>query len=280
MKEMDLDWTEGRVKAPTESKEKWGMNSDFWYAKGSDITGKLMNDAIAHGALIANGLVTDVNQETHLLKVRKVDGQYTFVRYHRLFDTSGIFLTLRRNRMLTIGIGLNHMLDRDFDWIYPKFGENQPVHRVTLLSRYGDGMTPTLKEDSLLLEIPYMSLGYLDPLSRAIVFSQTDEQLKDLSRQMLMNAGFTDAGRYSIATVWRAKTSGYPIPTIGHRNTVSEAKFKLFSKNIFLCGRWGSHGYFNLQHIYQDVRATMQAESGSYFSDYLNSNFYYKDGPK
>jgi protoporphyrinogen oxidase len=280
MKAMDFDWTEGRVKAPTELKEKWGMNSDFWYAKGSDITSKLMRDAIEHGALVANGFVTDVNQSAHILTVYSSDGQFTSIKYSQLFDTAGLFLTLRRNKVLTIGVGLNHMLDRDFDWIYPKFGENQPVHRVTLLSRYGDDMTPTLKEDSLLLEIPHMSFGSLDPLSREIVFSKSDKQSATLVKQLLLNAGFTDAERYDIATVWRAKTSGYPIPTIGHRHTVGEAKFKLLSRDIFLCGRWGSHGYFNLQHIYQDVQATMQAESGSYFSNYLHSNFYYKDGTK
>lgn len=274
MEDMDFDWTKGRVKAPGES-QNWGMNSSFWYATGHSITQKFAAKASEAGAKVIGGKVFTVSVEDHSLIVDS-GGEFTKIKYEQLFDTSGMFNNQKTNMVISIGIGLNHKIDYDFHWTYLKFG--QKVHRATLLSRYADGLTPRSNQDSLLLEVPFTKGMMLSPSLRRMLKAQSGSGIsKTFAKAVLIEAGFKDASSFDITTVWTALTKGYPIPVIGHRNATIAAKKELLKHDVFLSGRWGAHGYYNIQHILDDAEATIKASEKSYFTPYLTGNFYYKD---
>lgn len=274
---MDWNWIDGRVQLPSEIGENgtnWGMNSSFYYAPGEMIIPALVGRCSVTGFLRARVESVDIGAKKAFIKWTP-DGKREEIKYKRLFDTTGMFVDQPTNRVFTLGIGLNKRLEHDFHWLYCHI--DSIVHRVTLLSRYYDGMTPTDDVDSLLLEIPYR--GGKHPLLMMLEQSDSPFGTKAIASAILGKAGFCiDANE--IETVFFKDFEGYPIPKIGSRTQVAEKKIYYMKYGIFLAGRWGSHGYYNLQHIFQDAEAAINQSNDvtSLNPDYISSAFYYKNG--
>jgi protoporphyrinogen oxidase len=269
-RDMDFDWIDGRVELPSErSEKKWGMNSQFYYAPGDEIIATMERRLANTNIEIGN--VISANVPAHTLAYASATREHSQeVKYDRLFVTTKMFSDtlgahgMVSNYVLCVGVGLKRRLEHPFHWIYPDFYSR--IHRVTLLSRYHPSMAPK-GQDSLLLEIP---MGSIETISN--VFSFEPDSIADA----LNNIGLDEIDEKDIATVWWSYGMGYPIQTVGVRNVVADLKLELLEDQVMLCGRWGSHGYFNLQHLLQDVDATMSVLDGDDPDNYLHSRFYYK----
>lgn len=281
IEQMDFDWVDGRVKRPSESKSNWGMNSSFYYARGSAIADVMLGRVLANNSSIVEGTMVSVSEKEHTVTFVDGENNPAEVEYNRMFCTSPYFLpTLKRNSVVSIGIGLKHKLDfPEFDWLYCNV--RSFVHRVTLLSRYAEGLAPE-GCDSLLLEIPTFYFNQLNDAVIGITYQLgTPESRLSKAKNILIGAGFSPklVEAMDISTVWGDITPGYPVPTVGSRDEVAKMKSFLSPNDIYLTGRWGAHGYFNLQHIFADADATVKYASGlGNDDDYLNSSFYYKKG--
>jgi len=269
--EMDFDWINGRIELPSEKSDKlWGMNSSFYYAPGYKVV-EVMKTRTDHVSYIKGFGSWDPhkNHVVNYMFETKYGPQMGEIEYENLFVTTPQLANkfgasgMLANRILCIGVGLNRDLPLSFNWIYADL--SSIVHRVTLLSRYYRGMAPD-GCDSLLIEIP--------AATATIDLSVSKESVA----KMLTDIGITITAA-DIETLWVAYGLGYPIQTLGLRKTVAALKAELMPRNIWLCGRWGSWGYWNLQHIFQDVDATMNAVNGEDVPPYLTSSFYYR-GPK
>lgn len=274
-RKMDFDWVEGRVKVKTEPREHWGMNASFYYAPGDQLVEVLKQDALGNGATIEMATLLSIDGDKHIATFLGGDEKEVFtVKYGRIFVTTDYFTSdLPSNSIATIGVGLSGYMyhETPFHWMYCDL--DSYVHRVTWLSRYHPGMAPK-GHDSLLLEIPFRGVPPLD--AYVICNSRPDVNRIEEAQRILKNAGF-NFNLGSIETVWGAITPGYPIPTLGSRRIVSNRKQVLAKEQIFLAGRWGAHGYFNLQHIFKDADAVVDfAEHGASQLEYLNSSFYYR----
>jgi hypothetical protein len=90
-----------------------------------------------------------------------------------------------------------------------------------------------------------------------------------------------DVKEKEIAVATIGETRGYPIPLFGIRKSVAEIKESLREKQIVVAGRWGSWGYFNIEHCIMDADVASRAyslyddEPDRYITDYLYSSFYY-----
>ena len=276
MEDMDFDWTMGRVKAPSASRTNWGMNSSFWYATGHQIAYRMYIRAIGNGTTFVSGEVVDINLEGHRITA-KIAGEVVEYTYTQLFDTAGIFNKQPTNMVLSIGVGLDSKIDYDFDWTYLKFG--QSAHRVTLLSRYAEGLTPHPWQDSLLFEVPFThsNARSMSADIKKLTSSAANGSEKLFIKKFMLSTGFSDAEKFDVKTVWMNISRGYPIPVVGHRVKTRMVKRALLSKDVFLCGRWGAHGYYNFQHILDDADAAVAAANNHHLSPYLTGSFYYKE---
>lgn len=274
--EMDNDWVVGRMKAKSETPKQWGMNANFYYAKGSEITDVLLQGAYNNGVGFLAGEVVKIDYSERIIHFFDSAGTLCeLIVDDIIVDTTGLFnRDLRSNNVLSIGIGLTHQLRaHDFHWIYPNL--SSIVHRVTLLSRYADGMAPN-GCDSLLLEIPYIGAEGIHAAMASLlgIFSEDAASRNASAAALLKNAGFKD--KFGISTVWAAATRGYPVQTIGVRKAVSKRKHSLAQEGVYMLGRWGSHGYFNLQHIFDEVDHFINfLDTNKGGENYFDSAFYY-----
>lgn len=283
---MSFDWIDGRIKLPAEKDENWGMNASFAYAPGPNIVLALLKRTT--GVDLVNAEILDINHTEHYVLTSV--GSF---KYKNLFDTTGKAFDryvgrkeLLRNYVLSVGLGFEKQLPFDFHWAYGKIGAQ--VHRITLLSRYHPSLAPA-GSDSLLLEIPIRDIFELRGESRLLVSDAIDETSKiSIALKLVEAAGLATAKEiesYMPTTFFSRVSRGYPIPTIGARKLVAEQKYRMAKRNAYSLGRWGSHGYFNLQHLVADVDATMKLFEAqdqietiipSYFPEYFFGSFYYK----
>ena len=290
--EMDVDWIKNRVKLPDphhRTRENWGPNAQFLYAPGTNITSNLIEEAVRAGANIIHGKVDGVDLERKRLLVSNVP-KTRHIEYEHLYWTLplskisphvGISSTaFVMNHVLSVGIGFRDILPYDFHWAY--FDVNLRPHRVTLLSRYHPRNSPNGK-DSLLIEYPYRWPDY--PLPRLFAPSlqmrtdyATNEQVhRNVAVKILENTKLgADPRMIEVASVGSAP--GYPIPMKGIREIVAETKSRLIPHNVTTAGRWGSWGYFNIDHCFKDAmnaigwRITAGEDE---LDEYLYARFYY-----
>lgn len=290
--EMDVDWIKNRVKLPAPqsgTREKWGPNATFLYAQGTSITLNLIKAANEAGASIVHGKIDDVDLERKRLLVSNMQ-KARYIEYERLYWTlplkkiaphvgisSSAFLM---NHVLSVGLGFRDILPYNFHWAY--FDVSLSPHRVTLLSGYHPKNSPNGK-DSLLIEYPYRWPDY--PLPRFFAPSlqmKTDyvmnEQVhRGVGVKVLENAELDIKPQMlEVASVGNAP--GYPIPTRGIRKIVAETKRRLIPHGIYTAGRWGSWGYFNIDHCFKDAEnavAWAAVAGEDELEEYLYARFYY-----
>lgn len=273
---MSAEWITGRVALMKEKNEKWGSNASFAYAPGNDIIGTMMRHIEArHGEYWLNTVVDHIDPENK--EVGLVDGN--IIQYQYLYDTTGLVLKrlkvdnmLPHNDVVTIGIGLNKKLDLDFHWWYNGVNNQSPIHRITMLSRYHPNVAPDYG-DSLILEIPTQAANLRGVTSIA---------MRDLGAHgalaLLRLARFPAYIKESdVAEVTYIRSQGYPIPIRGHRKVVAAARMAALEQNMFLIGRWGAHGYYNLEHLIADADAAIAVANGENSRDYRWANYYYKE---
>lgn len=287
--EMDTDWIRNRVKLPAEKKEKWGPNAEFWYAPGEHIITRMYGEAQRAGASFYDeSQVGALDLPNKILTLRSRNGQRDHeIRYKRLFWTASLksiaYLVgisrdvFRNNGMMTIGIGLRDMLNWEhFNWAY--FDVRLRPHRVTWLSRYHPSMAPEGK-DSLLIEIPFKWPDYPPPLyTQNIPFNLRNyvKHYRIRSDVVIRTCKDTNLLFDSklIEVCSAGTTRGYPLQTRGLRSIVAETKRRLMKHDVFTAGRWGSWGYFNLDHCFDDAEAAVDAEKER--DRYLYSRAYYR----
>jgi protoporphyrinogen oxidase len=283
--EMDSDWVATRVAKPTASKSGWGPNARFIYAPGTDIENVLLDDAFHADTFMVDGTVigADAVQKT----VFTSGGME--ISYKRLFDTTRIFTKpfTKANRIVTVGIGFNHLIDDDFTWVYPHISHK--AHRVTLLSRYHPSLAPR-GCDSIIIEYPYMFRGYLPGSLTSIIVP--DERPAHQNSTVMSSIQAAVLCRYlgipslsnitpkDIHVAVAIDAQAYPVPTMGVRKVISVAKLLLEKYGVYLAGRWGSHGYFNLEHCIADAHAAHDLAYGDRseisMDRYFNASFYYR----
>lgn len=274
------DWVAGRVAPMKDKTENWGPNGSFYYAMGEDILNTLLSRVKGTEILFNSPLRSvDVEGKVAHVSVRNAKNVTRGIQYERIFDTSGWLLWkyggfLPHNNVLTIGLGLNKRLQEDFHWWYNGTNNKSPIHRVTLLSRYHDKLAPEGK-DSLLIEIPHEPLDNL-----GLIETVSDKYWTFGTIALLRQAGFQYVDEKDVDEIVIIKSKGYPIPVIGHRTRVAYAREGLRHKDAYLVGRWGAHGYYNLDHIMLDAVASKYASQGVAVEDYAWANYYYKEQRK
>ena len=289
--EMDVDWIKSRVKLPAahDVAKKWGPNATFLYAQGTAITSNMIADATKEGANIIHGRIEGVALERKRLMVSNVKGT-KHIEYESLFWTlpisklsphvgisSSAFLM---NYVLSAGIGFRDILPYDFHWAY--FDVSLRPHRVTLLSRYHPRNSPNGK-DSLLIEFPYRWPDY--PLPRMFApslqmktYVATHEEVHRNVANRVLEATKLGIDRRMIEGASVGNTPGYPVPTLGIRKIVAETKKRLIAHGVYTAGRWGSWGYFNIDHCFKDAQAAVGwwlTSEPEELDAYLTSRFYY-----
>lgn len=285
--DMDCDWIWGRVKLPSEKKEKWGPNADFWYAPGVDIVNFVAREAREMGAAIYQGTALEVDQWNKTL-LAYIDNKTVLFDFDWLIWTPHLSFLMKgshlpTNRVRTIGIGLNEQieLERDFTWYYPDLSEAE--HRVTHLSKYHPSLAP-YGHSSFIIEVPYHAVEasllpkYLQSSWVPKDYTERSDASKVVALEAINNVGL---GRVSsinaIESVHMGDAMGYPIPRMGVRKYVAGAKELLFKDHILPAGRWGSHGYFNIDHCMDDAElAVSQIGETKISYDYQWSTFYYQ----
>jgi len=267
---MAFNWISDRVS--TSKDKNWGPNATFYYAPGYKIIQAMQYDI--QSIELIKGTVVDINPKEKIVYVLEAaTDKVGSIVYESLFDT-----TIKQrdyvNKCLFFGVGLKNAFEfKPFYWIYPDV--KSPIHRITWLSRYYKGLTPE-GCDSLLLEIPYRS-GFKRKHGTTI-----NQKFSDLSRipmvsDMLKAAGLP-VNQRDIEVALPFTSFSYPIPHLDVRKKVEVMKHIGLNRGVYYAGRWGSHGYFNLQHIWQDVDSVIeQLGSPKPVPKYIKSNFYYKD---
>jgi protoporphyrinogen oxidase len=286
--EMSHDWITNRVKRTFERSKDWGPNAMFQYAPSKDITTVMQRRALDAGAGFRNGRIIDVDLEKQEITYRAVSvRKRQTIKYDRLFWTlpitwfapmvgvsSNQFIS---NSIQTVGVGLKAPLDMNhFNWMYGNI--SSPVHRVTWLSRYHPSLAPDGK-DSLIFELPYRVSDI--PPRRELSMGNIEihapyHYIKDLNGSeaygIIKLAGFTEYIKYiDIEVAQLGVTKGYPVPTVNLRNVVSVVKQRLLKYQIKTVGRWGSWGYFNIDHCMNDAVVAVEGNE----EDYLYSRHYY-----
>lgn len=274
---MSSDWVMGRVAPMKDKTPNWGPNGSFYYAMGGDIL-ETLRKQITETKVYTSTWLDSIDYEGKVASVRCTEeGGYSGgIRYEYVYDTSGLLLNragykLPHNDVLTLGVALDKRVQEDFHWWYNGTDNKSPVHRVTLLSRYHEALAPK-GCDSLLIEIPH---GSLDGSVQIETLSQKYWAFGVMS--ILREANFNLIEQKDILEVVVIKSKGYPIPILGHRDRVAHARANLIKHKAFLVGRWGAHGYYNLDHIMKDAYHAVQASKGVLTQEYVWANYYYHE---
>lgn len=278
---MACDWVRGRVKMPSEDKKDWGMNASFAYAPGDQIITRLLGNI--RRISYYQETVKMINYQEHLVVTDK-----NVFKYKTLFDTTGLALNdapkerqLPFNYVMSVGIGFDKKIPHDFHWAYAKLSSE--VHRITLISRYYNGLAPA-DGDSILMEIPFRDSSSLSIRTRVLLSNSSLDRKMSIAEGLLASTGLMsieEMREYSPVVAAGQLSRAYPIPVLGARDRVARRKRELMASNVFSLGRWGSHGYFNLQNLYDDVDATLDAFGRPAVDDshpYFTASFYYKEG--
>jgi hypothetical protein len=276
---LSKDWIYGRIKLPAENDEKWGANAQFAYAPGYRIVSSMLERI--KSCDIVRGRAVEIDYAEHC--VYTTAGSF---KYANLFDTTGLALEdevaskrLLQNYVAVIGIGFNKPLPFDFHWGYGKLG--QPVHRITMLSRYHAENAPHWG-DSLLLEIPVISPDQLPDTVKIMLGKTPTCWHFKAALDLIEAAGLSTAEELNACrpeVMFTKLTRAYPVPILGARQIVARQKAMLLEHNVYTLGRWGSHGYFNLQHLVEDVDATLdvfQNRVSDLDHPYFTGSFYYR----
>lgn len=267
---MDCDWIHGRIKLDREPTKAWGPNAQFYYAPGERIVETLRRRATIAGVEFKRGTILKVDVKTRTIHVAEGIEQRKYTA-KRIFWTlplpslmSQVGLPTEKfisNRVRSIGVGLKRVTAPEFHWLYCRVGA--PVHRITKLSGYHWSMAP-MGCDSYLFEIPWRDTQYPLPLfveghfqDRAhtdfrAAHYRTGYDVMKMSGLLQIDPSIRQA---DIATVMMGECIGYPVPILGVRAAVAEAKSRLMKHDVYTAGRWGSWGYFNLDHNLDDVNA-------------------------
>jgi protoporphyrinogen oxidase len=276
---MDIDWIVGRVPLMQNKSRNWGPNGSFYYAKGEDILEAVLERCASFDVRVfTNTWATIFDYEAKRVYVNcEAPAVYKgWIEYENLFDTTGKVLEskvkLPHNNILTVGIGLKRRIKEDFHWWYNGTDNQSPVHRITLLSRYHDGMAPK-GSDSLLIEMPQKAIT-----SQPTIETSSNKAMGASIVALLRAANFDLISPEDVTEVMSIYSKGYPIPVVGHRAKVAYARKQFMEKNVYLIGRWGAHGYYNLDHIMKDVGAANLASMGAGDNeDYFWANYYYEE---
>lgn len=272
--QMSADWVASRVQTSSDTKKAWGSNASFLYAPGERIIDKLVKD---YGGTIMAGEAAKIDGDTKTCYATcEADGvtRTIPIKYSNVFSTAPVLRgDVLTTGMLAVGIGLNKKVDHDFHWVYPHV--DSVVHRVTLLSRYHPDNAP-LQCDSLLLEIPiskYTTEGLKRILNR-------QSAGVDIGIALLNDAGFYDISESDIVTKWQKFCpASMPVQTVGLRDQIAKVKSSASGHGIFMAGRWGAHGYWNLEHIFKDADSVVdfatRPRTKGVANAYLRSSFYY-----
>ena len=290
---MDSDWIANRVQLPSERKSGWGPNASFVYAQGAAIIDYLTSMAQSVGVVFVNDLayVTKASIENKLLQLLSGDIPFdalintSFIQSpaSRLLGT-GADYTFHSNTVITVGVGFEGALGLDFHWAYNDV--RHEVHRITNLGEYSaDNAPPGCS--SLMFEIP-VSMTYPGKLAtylmRKMEVAEWPSVRFDLLDKKDVDWLLTDSGlsylvgnRDRVATTVAMAFTGYPIPTAACRPAVRAIKQKFMPMDLYSIGRWGSHGYFNMEHIAAEAALMPKLLAGddSVIDDYLDSSFYY-----
>lgn len=256
--DMDTDWMINRVKLPTQDPQPtWGPNQTFLYVPGSKIVDALQPKLWVEDRVvridIKNKCVTLLNSDSTI--------DFDILISTLPIETLCLLSGQRRpqaglpyNHVLSVGIMLDRKIEADFSWIYCDLAS--PAHRITLLSRYFPG-NATDDRDSLLVEFPYRG--------QAVDFYPELDKIRR-------------AFEAKIAFTWVRHTLGYPIPRMSARYFVQQWK-KQLPDYVYSIGRWGSHAYYNIEHICHEAEATARLILGDAtiddIDDYTWGKFYY-----
>jgi protoporphyrinogen oxidase len=281
--EMDVDWVRNRVKIePSEDPKEWGPNASFLYAPGKEIIKVMRAEAKAAGAKFLKATIHDVIIDRHILHLTET-AKPDYYKYDQLYWTLPIsalspqvgfeYDSFRSNRVRTFGIGLRDVLTSSpFHWAYCNV--DSICHRITWLSRYHPTMSPNGK-DSLLVELPYRHvLASWIPRMHRKISSPNEVIHRSLAQRVLKEAGFGFIKESDIEVSMMGDAMGYPIPTVGIRDVVAEVKRRLLQYGVMTAGRWGSWGYFNLDHCFNDAEAAINIPTDGVIP-YLRSLHYY-----
>jgi len=295
--EMSSDWVKDRVKTPQEKKDKWGPNAIFLYAPGTQIIGKLKERTFGGSSPrveLLRGKVDEVDIARKRVYIVPETGHASWIDYDVLFWTGklkklspqvGISAdAFLYNRVLSLGIGLMDVVEafgiEPFHWAY--FDVRDIPHRVTLLSFYHHDMAPPGK-DSLLVEFP-VRWGYRDMPTwvAPILFSQRNFVEHEATHRNMPLRALQGTNirlrKQDIDTCHVGMVDGYPIQTIGLRQIVAETKRRLMFHGVYTAGRWGSWGYFNINHCFADAEAAVNVAAQpieTNIENYLHARFYY-----
>lgn len=282
---MSSDWIASRVQTPREAKPGWGPNASFIYAPGDRIVSQLTASLMHLGVTMLRKIVKHVDLQHKVAYLGVAGGQ---LAYNHLIDTTGMFMKpfVRTNRVVTLGVGLDQKLPLDFHWLYANIAKR--AHRVTLLSRYHPANAPA-DCDSLIIEYPYWSHRDLPVYAQRLTTDLYDEPRWNMLNSADAALALHDLGipilrgidRRNIIAGLVSDARGYPVPTMGARRMVSNIKHVLDMNDVFSCGRWGSHGYFNVDHCFTDAKATVEysdhRRADSEGADhYFHASFYYQ----
>lgn len=271
---MSCDWIKSRVAPPSADYKTWGINANFWYAPGAKLVSRLCDES---PAFFIKGKVKNIDSENKRVQFDATEyyadkGHVdSTIEYAKLFVTIPTFKTYPSYGMLAIGIGLNSKLPYDFHWLYPHVSSR--VHRVTLLSRYHESLAPE-GQDSLLLEIPMRKAPSYSLINPNFI----RENLKEIAAHFAQDAGFSFGPSLIETVFYHYEERSMPVPALTLINRVAVNKHIGESSDIYYAGRWGSHGYWNLQDILKDAEVTAgyaTTRSESCKDDYFLSLFYY-----
>lgn len=286
---MSSDWVANRVKVGGPA-GGWGPNASFYYARGQDIY-TVMQERLRGQADISLGLVSDVDPKTG--EVTLAGGRT--IKPKRLFWTASLELLLmfigypvkklpdlQSNHIRAVCAATDFAEQRDWHWKYNTVG--QRVHRITNLSAYHPGNCPA-RFNTLLFEMPYKEMSELPSWAKPDTqFRQNGSATTALMNNEKVQQWAWDVGievqDLDVTASIMLDFRGYPIPTLGLREQLYDVKRDLMKKSIFVAGRWGDWGYYNVEHCMDSAQAAVTAASkGASFADeefYLKSAFYYK----
>jgi len=274
---MSSDWISLRV--PPATSKSWGPNSTFVYTPGDELIHTLLETFVSSGGQVYRGKAVLTLGNRHILHLD--DG--TDIKYSKLFATTLDFLkeeitfnpTLLQNRILTIGIGFRP--DRLFEWddIFSFHWAYNDVkrqgHRITMLHKYSPSLAP-FRHGLIIAEYPHSPMLKQGKRNNTHVYFSDPQKLatkvaEDFGLPLPIDKAETGVTIDFI---------GYPIPLLETRKNVYKIKRQLAKKNIYACGRWGSHAYFNVEHCLDDADAMLEyAFYASSENEYFWSSHYY-----
>jgi protoporphyrinogen oxidase len=295
LEEMSCDWVASRVKVVDQPSQNWGPNSRFAYAPGRDIVAVLSTRMMEAGLggpdfLAIHGEVDHVDAKKRVIRVKSgLNHSGILVEYNSLvwtakphdlvasvgLDPSGLV----SNTVAVFAVYTEPLGSERHDWHWAYADVSASVHRITNLSLYHPAVSS--KGNVYIFEVPFRK-GYRnapswaatpDLISRHLTYS------KYYTTETDFNACLQDAGlpelMFTVKDAHVLKFSGYPIPLVGVRSIMTEAKGRLAELGIFLAGRWGDWGYYNIDHCFSSAEAAVNSTSGTLSPHYLRSSFYY-----